>query len=76
MRSNMASWRIERTDGKKTFAVAPLPHAENVARPISCAGDLLRRRRVVLTQLGKGARPQLGRVTIQVVPATAGHGGE
>ena len=37
------------------------------------AGDLLSRRRVVLTQLGKGARPQLGRVAIQVVPAGAVH---
>ena len=36
MRSNMASWRIDRTDGKKTFAAAPLPHAERPARPISC----------------------------------------
>jgi len=40
------------------------------------AGDLLRRRRVVLTQLGNDARPQLGRVVIQVVPAGAGHGRE
>jgi class 3 adenylate cyclase len=36
MRSNIASWRTDRTDGKQTFAVAPLPHAERAARPISC----------------------------------------
>ena len=36
MRSTMASWRIDRTDGNITFAVAPLPHAERAARPISC----------------------------------------
>jgi hypothetical protein len=35
LRSTMASWRTDRTDGKKTFAVAPLPHAERAARPIS-----------------------------------------
>jgi hypothetical protein len=33
----MASWRTDRTDGKKTFAVAPLPHPERAARTISCA---------------------------------------
>ena len=32
------------------------------------AGDLLRRRRVVLTQLGYEARPKLGRVAVHVVP--------
>jgi hypothetical protein len=32
------------------------------------AGELLNRRRVVLTQLGKEARTQLGRVAIHVVP--------
>ena len=36
------------------------------------AGDLLSRRCVVLTQFGKSARPQLGRVAIEVVPAAAG----
>jgi hypothetical protein len=35
MRSNIASWRIERTDGNIHFVVAPLPHAERAARPIS-----------------------------------------
>src|SRR4029077_10690556 len=32
-------------------------------------GELLSRGRVVLTQLGKEARPQLGRVAIHVVPS-------
>ena len=35
MRSNIASWRIDRTDGNIHFAVAPVPHAERAARPIS-----------------------------------------
>src|ERR1700751_4541793 len=51
---------------------AAAPRREGDAAEFLEAGDLLRRRRVVLTQLGKGARPQLGRVAIQVVPATAG----
>ena len=33
MRSNIASRRIDRTDGKKAFVAAPLPHAEKPARP-------------------------------------------
>ena len=49
---------------------------DGVAAHFLEAGELFRRRRVVLTQLGKDARPQLGRVAIQVVPATAGHGRE
>ena len=36
MRSNMASWRIDRTDGSRALAAAPLPHAERTARPNSC----------------------------------------
>jgi hypothetical protein len=36
MRSNMAAWPIDRTDGYIILAVAPLPHAERAARPISC----------------------------------------
>ena len=36
MRSNMASWRIDRTDGNIALAAAPLPHPERTARPISC----------------------------------------
>ena len=32
------------------------------------AGDLLHRRHVVLSQLGKGPRPQFGRVAVQDVP--------
>ena len=50
---------------QQTLSAAPLPHAERAARPNSChAGDLLRRRRVVLTQLGyrraPAARPGRG----------------
>ena len=69
MRSNMASWRIDRTDGTLMLAAAPLPHAgADGAAEFLEAGELLNRRRVVLTQLGKEARPQLGRVAIHVVP--------
>ena len=35
MRSNMASWRIDRTDGSRHLSAAPLPHPERAARPIS-----------------------------------------
>jgi len=35
MRSNMASWRIDRTDGVVMLAAAPLPHRERTARAIS-----------------------------------------
>ena len=35
MRSNMASWRIDRTDGSRHLSAAPLPHAELAARPSS-----------------------------------------
>ena len=36
MRSNIASWRIDRTDGSRPLSAAPLPHAERAARPNSC----------------------------------------
>ena len=36
MRSNMASWRIDRTDGSRPLSAAPLPHPERAARPSSC----------------------------------------
>ena len=69
MRSNIASWRIDRTDGTQILEcrTAAPPRADGAAEFLP-AGDLLRRRRVVLTQLGKDARPQLGRVAIDVVP--------
>ena len=35
MRSNIASWRIDRTDGALMLTAAPLPHAERTARPTS-----------------------------------------
>jgi hypothetical protein len=35
IRSNMASWRIDRTDGNINLPVAPLPHAERTAWPNS-----------------------------------------
>ena len=70
IRSNIPSWRIDaRADGPPMLSAAPLPHAERTARPnswkrASCSVD----GRVVLTQLGKEARPQLGRVAVHVVP--------
>ena len=36
MRSNIASWRVDRTDGKRFLSAAPPPHAERMARPSSC----------------------------------------
>ena len=70
MRSNMASWRNRPdADGSadaECRTAAP-PRADGAAEFLD-AGDLLRRRRVVLTQLGKVARPQLGRVALDVVP--------
>lgn len=36
MRSNVASWRIDRTDGNIHFVAAPLPHAERATRLKSC----------------------------------------
>ena len=65
----MASWRIDRTDGTLMLScrTAAPPGADGAAGFLD-AGELLRRRRVVLTQLGKEARPQLGRVAIHVVP--------
>src|SRR4051812_10181720 len=44
------------------------PRRADGAAELLQAGDLLRRRRVVLTQFGKKARPQLGRVAVDVVP--------
>jgi hypothetical protein len=35
MRSNIASWRIDRTDGALMLSAAPLPHAERMAQSIS-----------------------------------------
>ena len=61
--------RREQNFGCRTAA----PRRADGAADFLHAGDLLRRRRVVLTQLGKEARPQLGRVAIEVVPAGAGH---
>ena len=70
MRSTIASWRIDRTDGSRALHASPLPHAETAARPTSLqAGELLHRGRVVVTQLAHEARPQLGRIAVQVVPA-------
>ena len=68
IRSNIPSWRIDRTDGSRPLSAAPLPHAERGAAEFLEAGDRLRRRGVVLTQLGYDARPQLGRVALDVVP--------
>ena len=44
MRSNMASWRVDRTDGSRHLRAAPLPHPEPAARPSSiqratCSAD-------------------------------------
>ena len=56
------------------MAVAPLPHPERMARPSSCKRAICSVDGVyVLTQLGKDARPQLGRVAIEVVPPGTGH---
>ncbi len=53
MRSNMASWRIDRTDGNMTLGCrTAAPRRAGGAAEFLDAGDLLRRRRVVLTQLG------------------------
>ena len=74
MRSTMPSWRIERTDGNITLGCcAAAPRRARAAAQFLYAAHLLRRRRVFFTQLGHQARPQLGRVAIQVVPAGAGH---
>jgi hypothetical protein len=74
MRSNMASWRIDRADGSTALSAAPLPHAERAPRPNSCpVGELLCGRCVVLTQHARYAGPQLGRVAVEVVPS---HWGE
>jgi hypothetical protein len=35
MRSNIASWRIDRTDGAPMLAATPLPHPERTARAAS-----------------------------------------
>ena len=66
IRSNIASWRSDRTDGSKSLVAAPVPHAERAE--FLEAGELLRRRGVLLTQFGYEACPQLGRVAIDVVP--------
>ena len=56
MRSNIASWRIDRIDGNMHLADAPVPHPERVARPISwrraiCSVDGRYIRRPILTGL-------------------------
>jgi hypothetical protein len=37
MRSNVASWRVERADGNHHLAATPLPHVERTARTNSWA---------------------------------------
>src|SRR6476619_1575940 len=68
-RSNIASWRSDRTDGSKSLVAAPVPHAERALRPnswrrASCSVD------GVYSSPSSGTRPcpQLGRVAIDVVP--------
>ena len=69
MRSNIASWRVDLNHGMAMLSAAPLPHRRaDGAVHFQHVGDLLRRRRVVLTQFRNEACPQLGRVAIQVFP--------
>ena len=69
IRSNIASWRIDRTDGNADADCrTAAPRRADGAADFLQAGDLLHRRRVLLAQLGKAARPQLGRVAVDVVP--------
>ena len=57
MRSNIPSWRIDRTDGRGPLSAAPLPHPKRTARPNSCRRAICSgRRRVVLTELAVGWR--------------------
>ena len=73
MRSNIASWRIDRTDGSRCLGCrAAAPRRADGAAEFLQAGELLHRRRVLLTQLGQEARPQLGRVAVHVVPPASG----
>ena len=49
--------------------VAPLPHpGADGAADLLNPGDLLHRRHIVRTQLGKDSRPLLGRVAVHDVP--------
>ena len=70
MRSNIASWRIDRHRRQQSLeCLAAAPRRAGGAAECLQAGELLHRGRVVLTQLGHEARPQLGRVALEVVPA-------
>jgi hypothetical protein len=73
MRSNMASCRIDRTDGAPMRATAPLapPRADGAADFLH-PGDLLHRRRIAFTHLGYLARPHFGRVALDVGPPPRG----
>ena len=51
--------------------LAAAPRRAGGAAPSLPAGELLHRGRVVLTQLAHEARPQLGRIAVQVVPPSA-----
>jgi hypothetical protein len=69
----MASWRNRSDiDGALMFIAAPLPHPVDGAGEFLGSGDLLHRRHIVFTQLGKVARPQLGRVAVESVPLARG----
>ena len=78
MRSTMASWRIDRTDGNTPLrCCAAAPRRAGGAAHFLHAGDLLRRRRVVLTQLGQRRAPAARPGRDPSRPsAAAGHGRE
>ena len=61
------AYRPDRRQADAECRTAAPPRADGAPEFLQ-AGELLSRRRVVLTQLGKDARPQLGRVPIEVVP--------
>src|SRR5271157_666926 len=48
--------------------LAAAPRRTGGTAPSLPAGELLHRGRVVVTQLGNEARPQLGRIAVQVIP--------
>src|SRR5258707_394866 len=63
----------ERADGpprrQQSLAhLAAAPRGDGGAAKSLQAGELLRRWRVVVTQLAHEARPQLGRIAVQVIP--------
>ena len=61
------AYRADRRCADAGCHTAAPPGAHGAAAFLE-AGELLDRRRVVLTQLGKESRPQLGRVAIHVFP--------